>query len=188
MQQIITEIATIADIESFLILQEKYLVVNLSEEEKKDGFVTTPFTVEQLTEIIGKEGLFLAKQGDQVIGYAFAGTWEYFSQWAIVKIMAEMLPIDFGKYQITTENSFQYGPICIDMAFRGTGLVQQLFDFMRSEMADKYPVSVTFINKINERSRKAHVEKLGWKIVADFQYNSNNYYFLMFEMLGIIEN
>lgn len=182
MQQIITEIATIADIESFLILQEKYLVVNLSEEEKKDGFVTTPFTVEQLTEIIGKEGLFLAKQGNRVVGYAFAGTWEYFSQWAIVRQMAEMLPIEYGKHQITAENSFQYGPICIDMEFRGTGLIQQLFDFMRSKMVDKFPISVTFINKINKRSRKAHVDKLGWKIIADFQYNNNNYYFLGFEM------
>jgi hypothetical protein len=182
MQQITKEIATITDIESFLILQEKYLVVNLSEEEKKEGFVTTPFTVEQLTEIIGKAGLFLAKQGNRVVGYAFAGTWEYFSQWAIVRQMAEMLPLEYGKHQITAENSFQYGPICIDMEFRGTGLIQQLFDFMRSKMADKFPVSVTFINKINERSRKAHVDKLGWKIVADFQYNSNNYYFLGFEM------
>lgn len=182
MKQITTEIATIADIEGFLILQEKYLVVNLSEEEKKDGFVTTPFNVEQLAEIISRKGLFLAKQGNQVVGYAFAGTWEYFSQWTIVKIMAEMLPIEFGKHQIKLENSFQYGPICIDMEFRGTGLINQLFDFMRSNMADKYPVSVTFINKINERSRKAHVDKLGWKIIAEFQFNSNNYYFLGFEM------
>jgi Acetyltransferase (GNAT) family len=179
---IITQIAKLSDISSFFELQAKYLVTNLTEEQKKDGFVTTPFTVEQLTEIIENEGLFLAKIEEKVIGYAFAGSWAYFSQWKIIEQMGEMLPLSFNNQEITLGNSFQYGPICIDMEYRGTGLMNQLFDFMRQNMVKKYPISVTFINKINERSRKAHVEKLGWKIVKDFQFNGNTYYFLMLEM------
>ncbi len=180
--EIAFQLATLNDIDSFLELQAKYLVTNLTEEQKKDGFVTTPFTVEQLTEIIGNEGLFLAKKEKKVVAYAFAGTWDYFSQWKIVEQMGKMLPITFKNQIVTYENSFQYGPICIDVELRGTGLINNLFDFMRKNMVEKYPVSVTFINKINERSRKAHVEKLGWKIVTDFQFNGNNYYFLMLEM------
>ncbi len=179
---LVFQIAELKDTDSFLELQAKYLVTNLTEEQKKDGFVTTPFSVEQLTEIIGNEGLFLAKKEEKVVAYAFAGTWEYFSQWRIIEQMGEMLPLIFDNQTITRENSFQYGPICIDIEFRGTGLINQLFGFMKENMVKKYPISVTFINKINERSRKAHVEKLGWKIVRDFQFNGNNYYFLMLEM------
>jgi hypothetical protein len=181
-KKIITQIAELNDIDSFLELQAKYLVTNLTEEQKKDGFVTTPFTVEQLKEIIASDGLFLAKKEGKVIGYAFAGTWTYFSQWKIIEQMGKMLPISFENYIISYENSFQYGPICIEMEFRGSGLINQLFDFMRQNMVKKYPISVTFINTINERSRKAHVEKLDWKVVTDFQFNGNNYYFLMLEM------
>jgi hypothetical protein len=179
---IIYQLANLNDIDSFLELQAKYLVTNLTENQKKDGFVTTPFTVEQLTEIIGNDGLFLAKKEEKVIGYAFAGSWAYFSQWKIIEQMGEMLPIIFENQEITLKNSFQYGPICIDMEFRGKGLINLLFDFMRQNMVKKYPISVTFINKINERSRKAHVDKLGWKVVTDFQFNGNNYYFLMLKM------
>ena len=182
MSNVKTQIATVNDIESFLELQAKYLVSNLSEEQKKDGFVTTPFTVEQLREIIKNEGLFVAKIGEKVIGYAFAGTWAYFSQWKIVEVMGKMLPITFENQEVTMENSFQYGPICIDMEFRGSGLINLLFDFMRNNMIKRFPISVTFINKINERSKKAHVDKLGWNIVDEFQFNGNNYYYLMLKM------
>ena len=90
--------------------------------------------------------------------------------------------LNFQGNSLTTSNTFQYGPICIDMEFRGSGLINLLFDFMRSNMVKKLPFSVTFINKINERSRKAHVEKLGWKIVNEFQFNGNDYYYLMLKM------
>ncbi len=182
MNDIKMQIAFVDDIESFLELQAKYLVSNLSEEQRKDGFVTTPFTIEQLKEIIKTEGLFVAKIREKVIGYAFAGTWAYFSQWKIIEEMGKMLPINFENQEVTFENSFQYGPICIDLEFRGSGLINLLFEFMRINMVNKFPISVTFINKINERSRKAHVEKLGWKIVKDFQFNGNNYYYLMLKM------
>ena len=180
--QIKTQIATINDVDSFLELQAKYLVTNLTQEQKKDGFVTTPFTIEQLHEIIKNDGLFVAKIEEKVIGYAFSGTWAYFSQWKIIEEMGKMLPITFENKEVTQENSFQYGPICVDMEFRGSGLINLLFDFMRSNMVKKLPFSVTFINKINEHSRKAHVEKLGWKIVNEFQFNGNDYYYLMLKM------
>jgi len=54
------KVAELNDIDGVLALQELYLVSNLSEEEKKFGFVTTPFTIDQLTEVIEQQGLFLA--------------------------------------------------------------------------------------------------------------------------------
>ena len=55
------KIATLNDIDGVLALQELYLVSNLSEEEKTGGFVTTPFTIEQLTSVIACHNLFIAK-------------------------------------------------------------------------------------------------------------------------------
>jgi hypothetical protein len=81
-------------------------------------------------------------------------------------------------FDITT-HTFQYGPICIAKEYRGKGLLIP-FEFMRIHMV-KHPLSLTFINKINIPSTKAHTNKLKWTIIADFQFN-NNYYILAYDM------
>ncbi len=63
------EIAKNTDIEGVLTLQDLYLVSNMTEEEKSSGFVTTPFSVEQLQEVISQEGLFIAKDNHKIIAY-----------------------------------------------------------------------------------------------------------------------
>lgn len=184
MREIITfEIAKISDIQGVLALQDLYLVTNLSEEEKAFGFVTTPFTVQQLTEVIQKEELFLAKDNNKIIGYLFAGSWEFFNQWPIFNYMNSLFPkLTFLDFKITTTNSFQYGPICIHKDYRGKGLITSLFELMRINLSQKYPLSLTFINKINIPSTKAHTEKLKWTIIGDFKFNTNDYYILAYDM------
>lgn len=177
------ETAIMSDIEGVLALQELYLVANLSEEEKASGFVTTPFTVEQLTEVISKKNLFIAKDNDKIIAYIFAGSWDFFKQWPIFKYMSSLfLGLTFLDFEITTANSFQYGPICIHKEYRGKGLIMPLFEFMRAQMSQKYPLALTFINKINIPSAKAHTEKLKWTIIGDFEFNNNDYFILAYDM------
>ena len=177
------EIAKISDIDGVLALQELYLVANLSEEEKVSGFVTTPFTIPQLTEVIQKEELFLAKDSNEIIGYIFAGSWDFFKQWPIFEYMTILLPeLAFLDFEFTLTNSFQYGPICIHKDYRGKGLIIPLFEFMRIQMLQKYPLSLTFINKINIPSAKAHTEKLNWTIISEFQFNNNEYFILAYDM------
>jgi hypothetical protein len=177
------ELAQLDNIPSILTLQELYLVSNLSEGEKEAGFVTTPFTTTQLTDIIEQEGLFIAKDRDRVIAYIFAGSWDFFSQWPIFNYMTALFPdLTFFDFEITTTHTFQYGPICIAKAYRGTGLINLFFEFMRIQMVKKYPLSLTFINKINIASTKAHTEKLKWTTIADFEFDNNNYYILAYDM------
>ena len=49
------------DIAPILALQDLNLVTKLDETQKKDGFVTTPFTAEQLRELIALDGLFVVE-------------------------------------------------------------------------------------------------------------------------------
>jgi hypothetical protein len=171
------------DIPGILQLQSKYLVSNLTDDEKKEGFVTTPFTTEQIEKIIGEDGLFIAKGGDKIIAYVYAGSWTYFSQWPIFPFMTSRFDnLSFSNVKITTTNSFQYGPICIDMAYRGTGLLKNIFEYMRVNLQDRYPLSVTFINKINGRSFKAHTEKLKWTVIDEFEFNNNKFWMLGLDM------
>ena len=66
---------------------------------------------------------------------------------------------------LSTENSYQYGPICIDGEYRGTKVLPNLFEFSRRQMVDRYPILITFINHINPRSYIAHTRKLGLEVI-----------------------
>ena len=177
------QVASSADISGVLNLQSLYLATNLSDEEKKAGFVTTPFSVAQLEDIIAQEGLFVAKKNDLIIAYIFAGSWQYFSQWPIFNHITSMFSeLEFQDFKISTVNSFQYGPICIHKDFRGQGLINPLFELMRLHLQIKYPLSLTFINQINLPSIKAHVDKLRWTIIGEFGFNNNRYFVLAYDM------
>jgi Leu/Phe-tRNA-protein transferase len=172
------KIAELSDIDATLKLHAKYQVDNIAQEDKADGFVTTAFTKEELTRLIVEEqGLFIAKDEDVVLGYVMAGSWEFWSQWAMFRFMIEDLPnLEFLGQKLSTENSYQYGPVCIDKSVRGSGILEFLFDMARAKMSRRYPILVTFVNKINRRSYEAHRRKLGLTVIQEFTYNGNEYY------------
>ncbi len=79
------------------------------------------------------------------------------------------------------DNSFQYGPICIDSRLRGTEAFPILFHEMRKEMSKRFRIGTTFINKQNERSYQAHIRKVKIDVINEFTFNNNHYYGLAFE-------
>lgn len=176
--------ATAEHIDPILRLQDKYHVSNLTESEKQTkGFVTMKVTQEQFTELISKGGVFIAiTEAGQLAAYALTSDWAYYEQWAIIQYMKTVLPtfrLD-GKI-LTTENSFQYGPVCIDEAYRGQGILKQLFSAIQKMYAPHFSYAITFINQQNERSARAHARQTPLSIVGDFSFNDNQYWALAAE-------
>jgi len=177
------KIAQLKDIEAILELHSKYQIDSIKEEDKKDGFVTTAFTSLQLADIINKEqGIFIAIKDDVVFGYVMSASWQYWGKWAMFAYMIEQLPtLYYMGVQLSIDNSYQYGPVCIDKSVRGSGLLEKLFNFSLDSMSKRYPILVTFVNKINPRSMKAHKEKLGLEVIQDFKFNNNEYTELVYD-------
>jgi hypothetical protein len=176
-----TRLATEFDIDGILALQSKNLYTNLSREERANGFVTTPFTPEKIQSLIIHTGAFVAEKEGNIVGYALAGTWEFFSVWDIFPFMISRFPmLNFQGMKISMENSFQYGPVCIDRELRGSGVFPQLFETMRNSFAPRFPLGVIFIKKLNPRSLKAHTHKLNLEIIDEFEFKGNSYYSLAF--------
>ncbi len=175
--------ARLEDIPGVKALQEKYHVSTISEEDKPDGFVTTLFTEEQFKDLIEKEnGLAIACDGDKVIAYAMAASWEYWSAWPLFQYMIKDLPnTEYMGQVLSTENSYQYGPICIDSHYRGSNVLPNLFEFSRQQMEKRYPILITFINHINPRSYNAHTKKLELDLIKNFDFNNNHYYELGYD-------
>lgn len=170
-----------SDIDGILDLQAQNLYSNLSTAERSYGFVTTPFTPDQVQTLLEQNGVFVAADKGAIVGYVFAGSWDYFSQWSIFPFMVSRFPqLVFRGVAISTENTFQYGPVCVDRALRGSGLLLQLFETMRFSFSDRFPIGVTFINQQNPRSLAAHTRKLDLEVIDTFEFGGNAYYGLAF--------
>jgi len=91
-------------------------------------------------------------------------------------MIEDLSNLEYLGQTLTTKNSYQYGPICIDKSLRGTSVLQDIFDFSLGYMSKRYPILITFVNKNNPRSFQAHSRKLGLDILQEFNYNDNRYY------------
>lgn len=176
-------IGTAADIEQVLELQNKYLITNTNDSEKEQGFVSTPFSVSEIKEIIDFGGFFVAENTDEkIVAYVVVCSWKFFTQWPTFKYMASRFPkLTFDGKPVDIMSSFEYGPICIDKAYRNSDLLLNLFETMRLAMKERFPIGVTFINKLNKRSFSAHTKKLKLKVIDEFSFNGHNFYTLVFK-------
>ncbi|RCU52533.1 MULTISPECIES: GNAT family N-acetyltransferase [Corallincola] len=170
--------AELADIDNVLSLHFRYQVDSIAEEDKKDGFVTTPFTKEEMTQLITQErGLFIAEKEGEVVAYAMAASWQFWSKWPMFAHMIKGLPsLTYNEQVLSVDNSYQYGPVCVDKSVRGEGVFEQIFEFALQQMSTRYPILVTFINKINPRSYAAHVRKAKLDVIQEFEFNNNQYF------------
>ena len=177
------KIAQIKDIEKVLELHSKYQIDSIKQEDKKDGFITTAFTKEQMVDLITLEqGLFIAIENEKIVAYVMSASWKFWSRWPMFAFMMEDLPnLEYLGQKLTVQNSYQYGPVCVDKEYRGSGVLEKIFDFARENMAKRFPILVTFINKINPRSYEAHTKKLKLEVIKEFSYNNNNYYELVYD-------
>ena len=184
------KIAQIKDIEKVLELHSKYQIDSIKQEDKKDGFITTAFTKEQMVDLITLEqGLFIAIENEKIVAYVMSASWKFWSRWPMFAFMMEDLPnLEYLGQKLTVQNSYQYGPVCVDKEYRGSGVLEKLFDFARENMAKRFPILVTFINKINPRSYEAHTKKLKLEVIKEFSYNNNNYYELVYDTSKKLKN
>jgi len=172
----------ISDFDKLLALQEKHIVNNLTpEQQAAQGFVTTRFTVDLLTELHREGCSFVLYDGTRLGAYAFGATNNFFRQWELSNYMIERFsesstPKEISGTRITPENSFMYGPVCIDNDFRGHGVLKLLFDAVSAEGVGKYKFVTTFINERNKISLAAHKKQTPLIHFDTFDFNNNTYY------------
>lgn len=175
--------ATVADMPGIRALLKKYHRDTISDKDRPGGFVTTAITDEQLTDLIEKEnGVMIivrpqaAPSPDEVLAFCFAAPWEFWKSWPLFAYMIEIMPeYEFEGKKIVVEETYQYGPICVDTSIRGTGAFADLFYASLTDFKDRFPVMITFVNSINGRSENAHNNKAHMQTIGTFDFNDNHY-------------
>lgn len=76
------------------------------------------------------------------------------------------------QFKTEINNSWFYGPVCIDAAYRGKNMLKPLYDAICAQQTGS---PVAFINIDNIRSLKAH-QKLGMREIAEFSFAGTRYY------------
>lgn len=175
--------AELKDIPGIILLEKKYHKNSISEDDKPGGFITTFFSENKLKRLIEEEkGLAVACDGDKVIGFANSASWKFWSTWSVFHPMINNLPnIKYMDMVLSVDNSYQYGPACIDKEYRGTDVLPNLFECSRLLMKDRYPILVVYVDQTNQRSFQAHSRKLGIDVVKEFEFHGSKLFVLCYD-------
>ena len=152
-----------------LKLQKQNLPDSLSlSEREREGFLTVDHTFEILSKMNDCCPHIIAKHDGKVVGYALCMHPKFANEIEVLKPMFKEL----NKITSGHSNYMIMGQICIDKAYRGTGIFRGLYDFMKKELQNDLPTIITEVDAKNIRSLNAHLA-VGFEITKT--YNANNH-------------
>ncbi|PHN04761.1 GNAT family N-acetyltransferase [Flavilitoribacter nigricans] len=159
----------IEDIHQILGLQRVNLPTSISNEELEDqGFVTVRHTVELLSDMNAAEPQIIAKDGDQVVGYALVMLPAFAERVPVLVPMFELLDSLSFKDRILADcNYYVIGQVCVAKSHRGQGVFDGLYVQHHKQMSGRYDFVITEIATRNRRSLRAHA-RVGFKTIHQF--------------------
>lgn len=178
----LVELAKPADFDAMLNLHSLNHATRIAPDTRADGFLTLELARSDLESLHQMRSVWIARDvtsGD-LAGYVLAAPWDFYARWPMFRTQTDRFPLAFGNAQLTVENSFQYGPVCVARKFRGRGLLAQLLSAVKARYREDYEFGATFINVENVASMSAH-RKIGLQTVDKWQANGNDYETLALE-------
>ena len=186
MAHIVFRQASVADYPAILVLHRENLSTNLSDQEQKDGFLSLDISEQQVVAANEDLAVIVAIQERSVVGYVFGTTIDYNRQFPLLNQMISLYEeTKFQGRPLSNYRSFLYGPVCVALTHRGTGIVQGLFQELLNQVAGRYEAGTAFVSKNNPRSLRAHIQKLGMEVLTDFEFNGKQYLMLGFTVLPL---
>ncbi|HEX6176548.1 MAG TPA: hypothetical protein VF089_21275, partial [Candidatus Binatia bacterium] len=153
-------------------LQRVNYIANLSAEERREGFLSAEFSLEQVAAIASDLGIAIVTMDDELAGCLCAIRREFDHGSPVVAKMLECY--DQARFEgkpLSAFNSYIYGPVCIVRHYRRRGLLRGLFNFQKKDLAGQFEVGVALVSYSNGHSMQAHVEGLGMTVAGEFELN-----------------
>ena len=169
----ITQAKTTADLLGILTLQQQNLAAQLSPEEAREqGFVTIVHDLDILRRMNDAAPHTIAKDGDQVVGYALTTLPQFRADIPFLESLFERL--DYLQWQGKPFREVAYfimGQVCVAKDYRGMGVFDRLYRGLQEFHAGQFEVVVTDISSRNTRSLRAH-ERVGFETLQKFSVES----------------
>ena len=175
--------AEAVDYPHILRLQSANYIANLSDEERKEGFLSAQFTSVQTAQIAQDLGTTVAVVDGSLAGFlcAFRNEFETGSP-VITKMIEAYDRMRFDGRLLSSFASYIYGPVCIGRDYRRRGLLRGLYEAQRQDLARQFDLGVAFVARTNPHSLQAHVAGLGMVEVGDFEVGGIVYVTLAFRL------
>lgn len=157
-------------------LQTKNLRQNISDEEAaSQGFLTASYTVEYLKAMNASFSSVIAKDGDQVVGYAMITTPEMREGHDLIKDLFNNIDrCSYGHILLKDAKYVVVGQLCVGKDYRGQNLVSRMYDYFAVAVKDQYDYMVTDVDCDNHRSLKAHA-KAGFEVIDSLVYGGKRW-------------
>lgn len=182
------------DFENIVNLQNLYLEANLESEQKHDGFLSGQFSAAQFRLINADGAVVVAVAGardesnassGEVEAYLCASSVPFNMAFALPRAMIESFPkAIYQDRPLSEQNLLIAGPVCVASAYRGQGLVLELYRTLFTLLQERYEVVVVFVSLDNPRSISAH-SKLGMTAVSNFKFNEKEYVIMACSMRAL---
>ena len=172
--------ATENDYQGMLDLQNENFVMNLTDDEKKQGFLSVKFTKEQFN-AMNKEGpgIVLCKDDDIVVGYLCTSSLSFNKAFALPAAMIELYPKTIYKNKALDQyHSIIIGPWCIKQNYRGKGIFLGLWKALYDILPKDINLLTTFISTDNSHSLYA-AKKADMEVLTTFEFNKKEFWLLV---------
>jgi hypothetical protein len=168
---IVTQAASIADLQGILDLQQQNLPSNISAQEAlEQGFVTVIHDIEILKSMNDVAAHTIAKDGEKVVGYCLSMLQQFRYKIPVLEPMFDMIDdLQWRGKSFRNVPYFVMGQTCVAKGYRGIGLFDRLYQGLKANFDTSFDVVVTEISIRNQRSWRAH-QRVGFELVL--QYNA----------------
>jgi hypothetical protein len=174
------------DFGAILRIQRQNLSWNLGDDERAHGFLSVEYRAEQLDAINRGLGIFVAHEAARLMGYAVAETPQFALQVPLLAHMIGRFPaLAFGGQPLPALRNLIYGPVCVDSAARGRGILGGLLGEMSRTLGPRYDAGVGFISQANPHSYYVHVDKLGMSVIDEFEFDTRRFWTVAFSLRAL---
>lgn len=164
-------------------LQRANYIANLTAEERREGFLSAEFSLDQVAAIASDLGIAIVTMDDALAG-CLCGIRREFDHGSpvVAKMLESYDQAWFQGQPLSAFNSYIYGPVCIARQYRRRGLLRGLYEFQKKDLAGQFEVGVALVSHSNPHSMQAHVEGLGMTEAGEFELNGNLFAILAFRV------
>lgn len=165
----ITTTQTDDDLRGLLALQQRNQLRNVpADQQLTQGFVTLLYTFEQMKRMHEAAPSVIAKDGDQVVGYAITtvpGVRGDVPE--LGNLFAQIDDIGYQGKRLAEYPYYVMGQVCVADGYRGQGIFDALYAHHKTLYQDRFRLFITDISSRNTRSQRAH-ERVGFQTVKSF--------------------
>ena len=171
MSVIVKRVENDFELQGILDLQQANLRINIgADTAASQGFLTAEYTLAFLKAMNDVSPSIIAKDGDEVVGYALVATKEVRDGHDLMADLFNVIDTKTYKGQLLKEvNYVVVGQLCVGEGYRGQGLVKRLYDHFRDCLSSQYEYLITDVAQSNTRSLNAH-KKSGFQVIDTLVY------------------